>query len=774
MMTTKTNNGVSMNKPRTWMINVALLAFGLVAVMPALAANVLQDVRYASAPGGKVDITLQFAEPVGDVQAFTTDSPPRIAIDLPGTSNGLSSRRVAIGAGATSAVSAAEAGGRTRVVVDLFRPAGYTTRSSGNLLVLTVDAGSKGGGASAAMASGIDPAKRSVNTVSVSNIDFRRGENGAGRIILKFDGDSANADMRNEGNRVVVDVSNAQLPERLRRKMDVSDFATPVASLEPNSNAGGTRLVINTAGNSDSMAYQTGNEYVIEISPKRSAQMASNKASPMRASGAVNNPANQRYAGKAVTFNFQDVPVRTVLQLIAEESNLNIVAADTVTGNLTLRLINVPWDQALDIVLRAKSLDKRRDGNVVWVGPQKELSDYEQAREDARIALETRSETITEYIAINYGNAEDIAKLLTENSKSSGSGGSAAGGQQQKGFLSTRGSVSFDNRTNTLLVIDIPKKVQEIKELLTILDRPVDQVLIEARIVIADQNYAKELGARFGVSTPHEGDGHTGNLSGNLEANSSTINSINSVALQNLNAQIAYQNALLTNPNAAPPAILAPTISRGLITNLAVQNPAGALAFSVLNAAGALDVELSALEETGRGEIVSNPRVITSNQREAIIRQGQEVGYVTSTPGASGSQAASTVAFKDVLLELKVTPTITQDGRVYLAIAIKKDDINGFVLTSAGNVPQITKREINTAVLVENAQTVVIGGVYEFRNRDDVKKVPFLGDLPFLGTFFRNKGKQDRKAELLVFITPRVLQTTRTPTQVMTPREFRN
>ena len=768
-MTTKTNNGVSMNKPRAWMINVALLAFGLVVVMPAMAANVLQDIRYASAPGGKVDITLQFAEPIGDVQAFTTDSPPRIAIDLPGTSNGLSARRIAIGAGATSAVSAAEAGGRTRVVVDLFRPAGYTTRSNGNLLVLTVDAGSKGGGASAAMASGNDPTKRSANTVSVSNIDFRRGENGAGRIILKFDGDNANADMRNEGNKIVVDVSNAQLPEKLRRKMDVSDFATPVSSLEPNTNAGGTRLVINTAGNSDSMAYQTGNEYVIEITPKRTNQVASNKVASGRSSGAVNSASAQRYGGKPVTFNFQDVPVRTVLQLIAEESNLNIVASDSVSGNLTLRLINVPWDQALEIVLRAKSLDKRRDGNVVWVGPQKELADYEQAREDARIALETRAETITEYIPINYGNAEDIAKLLTDNSKGSsggGGGGSAGGAQSQKGFLSPRGSVSFDTRTNTLLVIDIPKKVQEIKDLLTILDRPVDQVLIEARIVIADQDYAKELGARFGVSTPSEGGNHTGNLSGSLDANSSTINSINSTALANANAQRLYDSALanaIATGGARPtlPAIQTATISRGLITNLAVQNPAGALAFSVLNAAGALDVELSALEESGRGEIVSNPRVITSNQREAIIRQGQEIGYVTSTPGASGAQAASTVAFKEALLELRVTPTITQDGRVYLTIAIKKDDVSGFTQTSAGAVPSFTKREVNTAVLVENGQTVVIGGVYEFRNRDDVKKVPFIGDLPFFGNFFRNKAKTDSKAELLVFITPRVLQTTR-------------
>lgn len=723
-----------MNTPRTWMNTVALLALGLLAVMPAMAANVLQDVRYASAPGGKVDITLQFAEPVGEVQAFTTDSPPRIAIDLPGTTNGLSARRVAVGSGATSAVSAAEAGGRTRVVVDLFRPAGYTTRSNGNLLVVTVDAGAAGG-ASAAMASGADPTKRSGSTVSVSNIDFRRGENGAGRIVLKFDGDNANADMRNEGNRIVVDVSNAQIPEKLRRKLDVTDFATPVSSLEPNTNAGGTRLVINTAGNNDTMAYQTGNEYIIEVTPKRTVQMAANKSTQLRsASGAVSNSSAQRYSGKAVTFNFQDIPVRTVLQLIAEESNLNIVASDSVSGNLTLRLVNVPWDQALDIVLRAKSLDKRRDGNVVWVGPQAELASYEQAREDARIAIETRAETITEYIAINYGKAEDIAKLLTEDAKSGGGGGGGGGAgggssqQQQRGILSSRGSVSFDNRTNTLLLVDIPKKVQEVKELLAVIDRPVDQVLIEARIVIADESFAKELGSRFSI------DGTQTNTNNVVEGFADT----------------------------------------GL--GLGLPGAPG-LGFSILAGSHSINMELSALETTGRGEIISNPRVITSNQKEALIRQGQEVGYTSSTPGeaGSGAQAVSTVAFKDVLLELKVTPTITQDGRVYLAIALKKDDISGFVTTSAGRVPQINKREINTAVLVENGQTVVVGGVYEIRSTDDISKVPFLGDIPFLGNFFKKKGKSKGKAELLIFITPTVLMTSRAQAApVSTPREYRN
>jgi type IV pilus assembly protein PilQ len=735
-MTANINNGAGMNKPRVWINTVVMFAMGLMLAMPALATNTLQDVRYASAPGGKVDITLQFSEAVGDVQAFTTDSPPRIAIDLPATKNGLAARRIAIGSGATSAVSAAEAGGRTRVVVDLFRPAGYTTRSAGNLLVLTVDAGSQAGATNSAMASSADPAKRSANSVAVSNIDFRRGENGAGRIILKFDGDSANADMRNEGNKIVVDVSNASIPEKLRRRLDVSDFATPVSSLEPNNNAGATRLVINTNGNNDSLAYQTGNEYIIEVTPKKNAVAAASTGNTPRAAGAVKGATGQRYTGKPVTFNFQDVPVRAFLQLLADESNLNIVAADSVAGNITLRLVNVPWDQALDIVLRAKSLDKRRDGNVVWVGPQDELAKYEQAREDARIALETRAETISEYIAINYGNAEEIAKLLTDDSKSgSGGGAGGAGGasaQQQRGFLSPRGSVSFDNRTNTLLVIDIPKKVQEIKELLQTLDRPVDQVLIEARIVVADENFAKELGAKFGIGAIQSNNNNRVVTSGTIENNVSLSNAANTGGTR-------------THVNNV---------------NLGATNPlAGTLAFSILAGSYYIDAELSAIEQNGRGEVVSNPRVITSNQREAVIRQGQEVGYTTIQ--TAGGIATTTVAFKEALLELKVTPTITQDGRVYMSIEVKKNDIAGFVRTPNGDVPTLNRREVNTAVLVENGQTVVIGGVYEFNNKDDVSKVPFLGDLPFLGNFFRNKSKTNKKAELLIFITPRVLQTAR-------------
>src|SRR4249919_1477928 len=701
----------------------------------ALAGNVLQDVRYAAAPGGKVDITLQFSAPVGDVQAFTTDSPPRIAIDLPDTSNGLSARRVVIGSGATKAVSAAEAGGRTRVVVDLLRPAGYTTRSAGNTLVVTVDAG-------APQLSGVepisisDPTKRSAATLHVSNIDFRRGDNGAGRIIMRFDGAGAATDMRNDGKQVVIDVSNASIPENLRRRLDVTDFATPVVSVEPRSNAGGSRLVVNTNGAYESMAYQTGNEYVVEITPKRGAVVAGAPMAVARNAGATSIGGTGRYVGKPVTFNFQDVPVRTVLQLIAEESGLNIVVADTVSGSVTLRLINVPWDQALEIVLRAKGLDQRRDGNVVWVAPQAELSAYELAQANSRIALENSGELVVEYIPINYGSAVDLVEIIQGKSQGGGGGGGGGGGATggNRGLMSARGTVSADVRTNTLLISDTRKKIDEIRKMLLVLDRPVDQVLIEARIVIADDTFARELGARLGISNPNVNSDSVSNISGNIESNGATINSF-----------VAAAN----DPTGATTA----EITQGFLTNLGVTGAAGSIAYSILRGSSLLDVELSALQEEGRGEVISNPRVITTNQREATITQGDEIGY--TTPQAAGAdQAIATPAFKEALLELKVTPTITTDGRVFMAINIKKDDIKGFTQ----GVPSLTKRSVTTGVMVDSGDTVVIGGVYEFRNRNDVTKVPWLADLPILGHLFKKTGRSNGRAELLVFVTTRVLQ----------------
>lgn len=614
-----------------------------------------------------------------------------------------------------------------------------------------------------------DPAKRTPGAVSVSAIDFKRGDGGSGKLILRFSGDGAAPDLRNMGSSVVVDIGNAQLPAALQRPINVTDFATPVQRIDARATSSGAQLVLGTQGAFESMAYQSGNEYIVEVIP-RAAPVAKSKASGPAmgaiAMGQANSSSTVRYTGRPVTFNFQDVPVRTVLQLIAEESNLNIVAADTVQGNVTLRLINVPWDQALDIVLQAKQLDKRRSGNVVWVAPQKEIAQFEQDKEDARISLEERAEKVTEYIPINYGNAEEIAKLLTEESKGNqsgqGGGGQGQSGQnsQDRGFLSSRGSISFDKRTNTLLVIDIPQRVAAIRDLVTKLDKPVDQVVIEARIVIATESVARELGARFGISGRNE----NAYFSGNLEANTQNRNDDYQASQTNRALANAYSTCLGgTNPAAcAPPNYVGSSTTRGLMTNLAAglagsTNAPGALALSILNAGYLLDVELSAIQEQGRGEVISNPRIVTSNQKESVIRQGREIGYLTVTGGQSNN--VPTVAFKEALLELKVTPTITNDGRVFMNLAVKKDELEGFVSVGTfGDVPTIAKREVNTAVLVDDGQTVVIGGVYEFRDRSDISKVPFLGDIPFLGNLFRNKGRSKEKAELLVFVTPRVMR----------------
>lgn len=612
-----------------------------------------------------------------------------------------------------------------------------------------------------------DPAKRTPDSVTVSAIDFKRGDGGSGKLILRFSGNGAAPDLRTSGSRVVVDIGNAQLPAALQRPIDVRDFATPVQNVEAHATSSGAQLVLGMNGAFESMAYQSGNEYIVEIVP-RAAAPASAPAVGAVTTGSDSGSAGVRYSGRPVTFNFQDVPVRTVLQLIAEESNLNIVASDTTQGNVTLRLVNVPWDQALDIVLQAKQLDKRRSGNVVWVAPQAEIAKFEQDKEDARIAIENRTETVTEYIPVSYGNAEDIAKLLTDDSKGnqSGQGGQGgAGGQSQmsRGFLSPRGSLSFDRRTNTLLVIDIPARVAEIRRLVATLDKPVDQVLIEAKIVIATEDFARELGAKFGIN------GSRDNVTfGNSITNTTgTRNSI----IQRDNTYANAYNTWLSNPDrydpvnnpdgVRPPLPGTYTINKGPNVDLGaavgslITNTPASLAFTILNAGYYLDIELSAMQEEGRGEVISNPRVVTSNQREAVIKQGKEIGYVTTN--STGGVVTQTVNFKDVVLELKVTPTITNDGRVFLNMAVKKDELEGYVTTVNGSVPQIAKREVNTAVLVEDGNTVVIGGVYEFSDRSQAAKVPFLADLPVLGNLFKKKGRSKNKAELLIFVTPKVM-----------------
>jgi len=748
MTTTAANNLGRKSGPLTRLLRRCLPALMLAASLgsgAASAENVLEKIGYNTLPGGKVEVTLQLANPPSDPQIFTTDTPPRIALDLADTRSGLAQRNVEINTGSTTAVSAVEAAGRTRVVVDLVRPSSYESKIDGNNLILTIGNGITGSATATAMVTN-DPTKSiAARDVEVSNIDFRRGKNGEGRIVVTFSGEGATTDVKREGDNITLDLYNARLPNNLAQRLDLLDFATPVQFVEARSRGNGARLDITAKGPYEQLAYQSGNEYVLEIAPKKADTEKKKEKN-----------AEPEYSGARVTFNFQDIPTRSVLQLIADVSDLNIVVADTVGGNVTLRLINVPWDQALDLVLQAKGLDKRRRGNVIWVAPQKEIAEREQALEDARIALEQRVELDSAYIKVSYGKAKDIATLLASRitaGGAAGSGGASSAADQSRGFLSPRGSVTFDERTNTLLVNDTPDKIREIRDLVLTLDRPVQQVLIESRIVIATDDFAKELGVRFGVSGGYEdNNGNVVALSGNQVAADTMAN----VALNNrFNGE---RGTPVSAPGIIPGGIAVPALGNRLGVNMPAATPAGSFGLAILGADYLLDLELSAAQTEARGEVISSPRVITANQQEAVIKQGQEIGYVTFQQGSGGGGGQATVQFKDAVLELKVTPTITNDERVVLALNVKKDNIAALVPNPGGGfVPQIDKREINTTVLVDDGQTVVLGGVYEVEKRDDIKKVPFLGDVPGLGALFRNKKNSNEKAELLIFVTPRIL-----------------
>ncbi|WNL46924.1 type IV pilus secretin PilQ [Dyella sp. BiH032] len=705
--------------------------------LAAAATSTLREISYDTLPGGRVELHLNFAQgPVPEPKIFTTGNPPRIAIDFPDTDNS-AARHLDVNKGSTMGVSAISAGGRTRVVVELVRESSYRSRVEGNSLVFTVNNGSDA--QTTTTASIIDPSKALPSSAAgpaVSNIDFRRGPNGEGRVLVNFSGAGANADMKREGDKVVVNLDHVNLPANLAQRLDVLDFATPVQSVTTKAGPrGGARMEIAVKGNVETSAYQTGDQYVVEVAPKKVAPGTGPDGKPLRGQ-------EPTYNGNRVTFNFQDIPVRSVLQLIADMSGQNLVASDTVGGAITLRLVNVPWDQALDVVLRAKGLDKRRNGNVIWIAPQDELAKYEQSVAEARLKAEDTAELVTDYVPISYGKAQDIAKLLTQGSMGGGGGAGGGGAGGTRGFLSARGSVSFDERTNTLLINDNPQKIRELRDLIAVLDRPVQQVLIESRIVVATDTFTRELGVKWGVQATHTTD------SGNVISTSPTGTNSGALAINRGNFNGGTANSITYQ-----------TGEGGYNVNLPVSNPAGQIGLAILGKNYLVDLELSAAQTEGRGEVISSPRVITANQQEAVIRQGQEIGYVTYQNSGSTGGAAPTasVQFKDAVLELKVTPTITADNRVYLAINVKKDALAQFVDTPNGKVPQIDTREINTSVLVDNGQTVVLGGIYEITKQNTITKVPGLGDIPGLGVLFRRTSRQNDKAELLIFVTPRIL-----------------
>jgi len=761
------SHGGTARPGRRWtaLLGLPLVMLCLLVAAPAMAANTLQSISASPLPGGKVQLTLSFAGPVVAPQAFSTNTPPRIAMDFADTSNGLAQRSYSLGQGTAQSVSAVEANGRTRVVVNLSQPSPYVTTVQGNQLLVTIGDGMASATAAAdqpqdsstALApvpsprqsdrslavSTANPDKAAAMAGSnvITGVDFQRGDHGGGKLVINFSQAGAATSMHTNGDTTTIDVAGANLAAAQARRLDVKSYATPVRSVNTHAVPGGARIDVETRGVVQTASYQTGNQYVVEFSRPTSSETT-----------ALGAPKPIVYKGSRVTFNFQDIPVRSVLQLLADVSNLNIVASDSVQGNVTLRLVNVPWDQALDVILRAKGLAKRQNGNVIWVAPQTEIAKYEENIADARQKQLDSAQLVTDYIPINYGNAKQIADLLTSGAKAGNVGGGGGSSSSERGFLSQRGSVSYDDRTNTLLVNDTPEKVQEIRQLVSVLDRPVKQVLIESRLVIATDNFTRELGAKLGI-----GGFHIGENSKHAQVYGGGINGVNGTGISDTETSIANYWNSFSGQSTGDNTVQIPT---GLNVNLPSSTVGtSGFAIGILGRDYLLNLELSAAQQEGRSETISQPKVVTANNQEATIQQGQQIGYLTfQNSGAGGGAGTATVQFKNAVLELDVTPTITSDNRVFMKLKVIKDAISALVPNPGGGfVPQIDHREIDTSVLVDNGQTVVLGGVYEFTNEHDVTKVPFLGDIPILGALFRDKKNINNKAELLVFITPHIL-----------------
>ena len=685
------------------------LVLAIAPAVAAFAATSVTGIEHASSADGGVSISLQTTGDVPQVSVFATENPARIVLDLADTAYGQGeSGSIFVGQGAVQQYSAISAGGRTRLVVDLSSSVNYDYSADAGRVVLTV----AGGGP---MATSAPVAGNSG--YSVTGVDFRRGDEGQARIIVSLDKPGASMSMREVTNGLTLDIFNAGLPDSLDQRLDVMDFATPVQLIDSYGVNSGVRLDISTAGLYEHLAYEAGNDIIVEVSAMSQTALSKEDIE-------VKFFEEKEYEGTKVTFNFQDIPVRSVLQLIADVSDLNIVVADSVGGNLTLRLTNVPWDQALDIVMDARNLDMRKNGNVIWIGPTAEIAAREQQLLQAQMDRRILEPLQTVLIPISYANAEDMMTLIQDSTSATGN---------EFGLLSERGSVTIDQRTNTLLITDTADRIIEIRELITELDYAVRQVQIESRIVIANSDFAHELGVRFGVTALHQGS----NI-GVIAADGRAADTVNPA----INPRDDGLLDIPSYPDRYQVNFPAPTAN------------AATLGLSFLTSDIILDLELSALEAEGEGEVVSTPRIVTANQAEAFIQQGVEIPYENST-----SSGATAVQFKEAVLELKVTPLITPDNRIQMDLAVKQDTVGEIYQTSrGGSVPSIDTRELETQVLVANGDTVVLGGIFQDEKASREEKVPWLGDIPVAGALFRRRANETKKRELLIFVTPTIVE----------------
>ena len=702
----------------------SLLVLGVLGTLPSQPAHAadaqkLEAIDVVPLPGQQIQLTMRLSGPAPQPLSFTIDNPARISFDLPNTELALPQRRIDVHTGGLDSILAAEAKDRARLVLNLDKLVAYDTRVDGNNIVVTLGASNPVGSTVNASNGVIGSPTRLGSSADASgarelrSIDFRRGADGSGRVIVKLSDPHIHINLRQVGSQIVVDFTDAGLPAPLMRRYDATDFGTPVSGFDVSRVGNGARIAINATGDYEQLAYQSDDQYVVEVQPKRKAQTAQEE--------------KPQYTGERLTLNFQEIETRAVLQLLADASGQNIVVSDSVNGNVTLRLQNVPWDQALDIVLRTKGLDKRRQDNVIIVAPQEELAAREKADLAAKKDMQELAPLRSEYVQVNYAKAAEIASLIKT---------------QNGSLLSTRGSVAVDERTNTLLLQDTVDRLNDIRRLVATLDIPVRQVLIESRIVVVNDDFERDLGARVGLTTV--------NANGN-----GVVTTSGSAAATDLITSTAATNAATTG-NPFP--VSYPTGITGAPTrynvNLPVATPAGSFALGILGSNYLVDLELSAAQAETRASVVSSPRVITANQKEATIEQGVEIPYQQSA-----SSGATTISFKKAVLSLKVTPQITPDNRIILDLDVHKDSIGKDIVQSGGvNVPAINTQEIVTQVLVNDGQTVVLGGILTTQASDNSNKVPFLGDIPVLGNLFKNTIKIDNKDELLIFVTPKIVR----------------
>jgi len=700
MFKRQSTTGNNQVKNEKMMINYlkATLTFGIISMMTMVsvvaAAADLQSVDYSSLPGDKTRLVLTFSEPVARPKAFSIDDPARVVLDFAGVKNRLNKKTEQINVGATKSISTVEAGERTRIVINLNQKVPYNIEQAGNTILITIDGGIPSKAA----------AKKSQGKYQVTDIDFRRGGQGQAKLMITLNSQGAAVNVQQERDTVVVDLVGVTLPEKLQRRLDVADFATPVNVIDSIQEGANTRLTLSTAGKFEHIAYQTDNLLVIEVKPVVENAQAEGK--------------NEfGYTGDKLSLNFQSIEVRAVLQLLADFTELNLVTSDTVQGNLTLRLKNVPWDQALEIILKTKGLAMRKNGNVMLIAPASEIAAREKQELDAQKQLVELEPLYSEIVEVNFAKATDLATLLSTKTEESGAG--------VTGFLSSRGSATVDLRTNSLLLRDTAEQLVQIRKLIDKLDIPVRQVLIESRIVIANNDFTKELGVRFGASSS----GSNGNSIINNAATSGSLNGT---------TQILNGDTLTGDDR--------------LNVNLPVANPAGsiALALAKLPFGTLLELELSAMQAEGKGEVISSPRVITSNQATAIIEQGTEIPYQEAS-----SSGATSVSFKKAVLSLEVTPQITPDDKIIMDLKVNKDQP---VFDPRFTVPSIDTKKVETQVLVENGETVVLGGVYEQTKSNSSSRVPFFGDLPYVGFLFKTTTNVDNKQELLIFVTPKIIK----------------